>query len=79
MDGLKQSKSPQKGQGQPQGEGGRRQQGSRGRNSQERVEIPEEGERGSDSLRREVLDAMNSKPARGYDDQVKAYYDSLVR
>jgi hypothetical protein len=78
---LQQAKKPQRGKkpGQERGERPGSSPGQRGHNSNERVEIPERGERGPDSLRRDVLDAMKSKPARGYDDQVKAYYDSLVR
>ena len=81
MQGLQQAKKPQRGKkpGQEQGEQPGSRQGQRGQNSTERVELPERGERGPDALRRDVLDAMKSKPARGYDDQVKAYYDSLVR
>ena len=82
MEGLQQAKKPQRGKKPGQEQGNQPQQsrsGQHGPNSAERVEIPEQGERGPDALRRDVLDAMKSKPARGYDDQVKAYYDSLVR
>ena len=82
MKGLQQAKQPQQGQkpgGEGQKPGGQQRPGSRGRSSTERVEVPEQNERGPRSMREELLDAMKAKPARGYDDQVKAYYDSLVR
>ena len=81
MNGLQQAKKPQQGQnpGQQKQQGGQQSQGSQGRTSNEKVEIPEGGDRGPKSMREALLDAMKSKPARGYDDQVKAYYDSLVR
>ena len=80
MEGLKQSKSPQQGQ-KPGQQSGSQGQGSghQGASSTEKVEVPERGERGPDAMREALLDAMKSKPARGYDDQVKAYYESLVR
>lgn len=80
MEGLKQSKSPSPGQ-QPGGQQsrGQKQQGQGHKQSTERVEIPEEGERRRGSLREDLVEAMKDRPAQGYDDQVKAYYESLVR
>ena len=79
MEGLQQAKKPQRGQKPGQEQSGQQRPGRRGNSSTERVELPKQGERGPDALRKDLLDAMKSKPARGYDDQVKAYYDSLVR
>ena len=78
MKSLQDSKKPQRGQRPGQKPSGS-QSGGRRDPSTERVELPERGERGPDELRKELLDAMKSKPTRGYDDQVKAYYESLVR
>ena len=81
MQGLQQAKKPQQGKkpGEQGQQGGQKRQGSRGRSSTENVEIPEQNARGPKSMREALLDAMKSKAAKGYDDQVKAYYDSLVR
>jgi hypothetical protein len=89
MEGLKNSKKPQKGQGegkqqQDKGQGkgqgqGQQRSSSRGKNSQEKVEIPQGSSQGPEAFRKAILDAMKSKPAAGYDAQVKAYYESLVR
>ena len=80
MEGLQQSKKPQKGQqpGQKQS-GGQQQSGQHGDASTKKVEVPEQNGRGPDAMRKKLLDAMKSKSAQGYDDQVKAYYDSLVK
>ncbi len=81
MQGLQQSKKPQKGQqpGQDQQQGGQKQSGQHGGPSTKRVEVPKQDGRGPDAMRKKLLDAMKSKSAQGYDDQVKAYYDSLVK
>jgi hypothetical protein len=80
MKGLQQSKKPQQGQ-KPGGQqpGGQQKPGQHGRSSTERVEVPDQNGKGPEAMREQLLDAMKSKAARGYDDQVKAYYDSLVR
>ena len=78
MKGLKQSKKPQQGQ-QPNPQSGG-QQNQNGRSpSQEKVEIPRENSRGPQQFRKDLMDAMKDKPTQGYDDQVKAYYESFVR
>ena len=81
MEGLQQSKKPQKGQqpGQKQQSGDQGKSGQHGETSNKRVEVPEQNGRGPDAMRKKLLDAMKSKSAQGYDDQVKAYYDSLVK
>ena len=80
MEGLKQSKSPSPSPGQQQQGQSSGQRGHGGRDhSTERVEFPEEGERRQGSLRKDLVEAMKDKPAQGYDEQVKAYYESLVR
>ena len=47
--------------------------------SQKKVEIPQQGERNRGSLREDLVEAMKDRPTKGYDEQVKAYYESLVR
>lgn len=80
MEGLKQSKSPSPSPGQQQQGQSSGQQGHGGKeHSSERVEIPQAGERKEDSLRKDLVEAMKDRPAQGYDEQVKAYYESLVR
>jgi len=81
MEGLKQSKSPSPSPGQKPGQqpGGQRSSGQGRDHSTEKVELPETGERRRGSLREDLVEAMKDKPAQGYDDQVKAYYESLVR
>ncbi|MCB9542567.1 MAG: DUF4175 family protein [Myxococcales bacterium] len=71
MEGLRQAAQPQRAE---------RGQEQRGRQRQERVRIPgaEEYEAPAE-FREELLDAMKQKPPEEYREQVKRYYESLIR
>ena len=76
----------QQGRGQGQGKGlplpmmsGRR-QGMGGSTSQEKVEIPDEDQyQAPKEFRKDILDAMKQGAPEKYKDQVKRYYEELVR
>lgn len=57
----------------------RRQQQQQGRQNNERVEIPEESEANRARFRQQVLDGMREGGLESYDEQLRYYYESLVR
>ncbi len=71
MEGLKQANKPQRAD---------RQQGKSRQTSREKVRIPgaEEYEAPAE-FRKELLDAMKQRPTDAYREQVKRYYESLIR
>ena len=69
MDGLKRANQPQKAQ---------RKQGRQ--MSRERVNVPKgDDHRGPEAFRKELLDAMKDAPPDAYRDQVKRYYEALIK
>lgn len=69
MDGLKRANQPQKAQ---------RKQGRK--MSHERVNVPKgDDHRGPDAFRKDLLDAMKDAPPDAYRDQVKRYYEALIK
>lgn len=73
MEGLKQSLKPQRAD-----RDGEQQQGRR--SSREKVKIPGAEEfQAPAEFRKELLDAMKDKPPEDYQEQVKRYYESLVK
>lgn len=71
MQGLKQANQPQRAD---------RQSGQSRQTSQEKVEIPNADDHHSpQAFRRDLLDAMKDKAPEQYREQVKRYYESLVR
>lgn len=68
MDGLKKANQPQKAQ---------RQQGRKP--SQERVNVPKSEEKGPDAFRKDLLEAMKDAPPDAYREQVKRYYEALIK
>ena len=72
MEGLKNANKPQR--------AGRRQQGHGPKPNQERVPIPTaEDYQAPAAFRKELMDAMKGKAPEPYREQVKRYYESLVR
>lgn len=70
MEGLKKSNQPQKAE---------RGQQNRRRHKNKRVEIPDADDHESpEAFRKELMDAMKHRPADGFGEQVKRYYESLV-
>ena len=70
MDGLKKANQPQKAERQQQGP----------KPSHERVNVPKgDDHRGPEAFRKELLDAMKDAPPDAYRDQVKRYYEALIK
>jgi hypothetical protein len=55
-----------------QGEGGRQA-------SNEKVEVPKEGETGREAYRKRLLDAMREGGLDDYGDAIRSYYESLMQ
>lgn len=73
LDGLRQMRRNLQQMAQQQRRSGQSRPGS-----QERVEIPDEGEGGRAGFRDQVVDAMREGTLDGYRDAVRRYYESLV-
>lgn len=62
------------------GEGGEQQDGEGGQNSDEKVEIPEaDPNRGPEAFRKDLMDAMKQGAPGRYEEQVRRYYEELVK
>ena len=73
MEGLKKAAQPQRAD---RGDGDK--EGSQGRSSNKKVEIPEAYEAPAE-FRKDLLDAMKDKAPEEFQEQVKRYYESLVQ
>lgn len=71
LDEMQQQQQQQNGGG--EGEGGQRAQ------NRARIEIPGERASGASDLRQQLLDAMRSRAPRGYESNVRRYYEDLLR
>lgn len=71
MEGLKQANQPQKANRRGEKDGGRE-------TSLERVEIPK-ADRSPDTFRQELLEAMKDDAPDAYREQVKRYYEALIK
>ena len=70
MDGLKRANQPQKAERQQKGR----------QMSRERVNVPKgDDHRGPEAFRKDLLDAMKDAPPDAYRDQVKRYYEALIK
>ncbi|MFT5993878.1 MAG: hypothetical protein ACI82G_002883, partial [Bradymonadia bacterium] len=56
-----------------------RQSRQEGRNNTERVEVPEEGESSRRGYRDQVIEAMRDGSLEAYDEQIREYYETLLR
>jgi len=76
IEGLRQARQEMQQMMQQQRQQQRQQQG---RNSEDRVEIPGEGDSGRANFRQDVVDAMREGGVESYTEELRRYYDSLLQ